>query len=244
MLRSVILHDVSMDRIAAMERWYWRDHSPEIVRRYGPWSARHDSYLPVTAPAEALRFGLYNWRFTEGYWRELPRPGPAGALVFTPPPVWPRVAVCFTPWQPTEDFRGSELAGGERAILRWVLLHRYPADMAPEVADQWFVAVHVPELLRHPGAWRCFSYRTLPIGRGCLEPGPPPVGRRPGMRCWDGIGFRNCGSRRSRIGGNLWPARSGAAPRRHGRSTASFRILLPAGSWSARSCWSGRPTSS
>ena len=40
MLRSFALHDVPVNHIAELERWYYRDHAPEIVRRYGPWLAR------------------------------------------------------------------------------------------------------------------------------------------------------------------------------------------------------------
>lgn len=40
-----------------MERWYHRDHSAEIARRYGPWLARHESYLPVDAPVDARECG-------------------------------------------------------------------------------------------------------------------------------------------------------------------------------------------
>lgn len=81
MLKSIVVHDIPMSRIAAMERWYWRDHAPEINRRFGPWLARHESFLPVDAPVEARSFGFFNWRVTEGYWRELPLPAPAA--------IWP-----------------------------------------------------------------------------------------------------------------------------------------------------------
>ncbi len=144
-----------------MERWYWRDHSPEIVRRYGMFSARHDSYLPVTPPVDARRFGHFNWRFTEGFWRTLPAPGAAGALSFTVPPVFPRVAVCFTPWQATDDICGSETQGCARPILRWVLMHRYPSGVDVEQADGWFRDTHLPELRDRTRLWRLFSTRTL-----------------------------------------------------------------------------------
>ena len=42
MICSIVLHDIDISQIAAMERWYWRDHSPEIARRFRPWAARHD----------------------------------------------------------------------------------------------------------------------------------------------------------------------------------------------------------
>jgi hypothetical protein len=66
MLQSVVMHDIPMNRVAAMERWYWREHAPEINRRFGPWLARHESYLPVDAPADARVYGYHHWRVTEG----------------------------------------------------------------------------------------------------------------------------------------------------------------------------------
>ena len=55
MLRSFALHDIPVNHIAALERWYYRDHAPEIVRRYGPWLARFECYLPVPAPGGRRR---------------------------------------------------------------------------------------------------------------------------------------------------------------------------------------------
>ena len=72
MIRTFALHDVPVTNIAAMERWYYRDHAPEIVRRYGPWMARFECYIPVPAPADACTYGFYNWRLTEGWWRDFP----------------------------------------------------------------------------------------------------------------------------------------------------------------------------
>ncbi len=118
MFKSIVLHDIPLDHIAAMERWYYQDHSPEIVGRYGPWTAWHDSYVPVAAPDEAKQFGYFNWRLTMGWWREMPKPGAQGALAFTVPPVSPKVATCFIPWQPTEDFCGANIQPHERQALR------------------------------------------------------------------------------------------------------------------------------
>jgi len=164
MIRSIVVHDIPMSRIAAMERWYYRDHAPEIVRRYGPWLTRHDSYLPVDAPAEARAFGFYNWRVTDGWWREVPEPGPKGAMAFTVPPVWPEVATCFIPAQPDHDFLGSDSQPHERQVLRWFCLISYPEGVGREEGDRWFVKVHAPEVMRQPGLYRFFSH-------GAIEPG-------------------------------------------------------------------------
>jgi len=161
MIKSIVVHDIPLDSIPAMERWYHRDHSPEIARRYGPWLARHESYVPLPAPDDARAYGFYNWRVTECYWREVPEPGPRGTLSYTPPPVWPVVAACFVPPQPTEDFLGSDYLPAEKVGLRWYLLLRYPEGVSNEEGERWFRGVHAPEVMRQPGLYRFFSYRTV-----------------------------------------------------------------------------------
>jgi hypothetical protein len=187
MLKSVVMHDIPMDHVAAMERWYCRDHAPEINRRFGPWLQRHDSWLPVDAPPEARRFGYFNWRVTEGWWRELPQPGPQGNLAFTMPPRLPKVATGFFPVQPTEDFLGGAVQPHEKSVLRWYVLLRYPAGLAKEEGERWFLDVHAPEVMRQPGLFRFFSFRAasahIPL------PGEWPPGGRPApesvLHSWD-----------------------------------------------------------
>ena len=177
MLKSVVVHDIPMDRVAAMERWYWRDHAPEVNRRFGPWLARHESFLPVDAPADARAYGYCNWRVTEGVWREMPLPGPRANLGFTRPPVWPRVATGFFAAQPTEDFHGGQLQPFERPVLRWYCLHRYPEGVSERDGESWFLEVHAKELARAGGPYRAFSTRAhrepLPL------PGEWPQGFAP-----------------------------------------------------------------
>ena len=122
MLKSIVVHDIDMNHIAAMERWYFREHSAEIARRYAPWLTRHESYIPVPVMAEACAYGFYNWRVTEAWWREIPQIGPKGTFSFTVPPVWPTVATCFIPVQPSEDYMGSEFQPFEKNVLRWYIL--------------------------------------------------------------------------------------------------------------------------
>ena len=160
MLKSVVVHDIPMSQVAAMERWYWRDHGPEINRRFGPWLVRHESFLPVDAPADAREYGYFNWRVTEGFWREMPLPGPRGNLAFTCPPVWPRVATGFFAAQPTEDFLGGTLQPHERQVLRWYCLHRYPDGVSESEGERWFLETLAPQLQRAGGPYRAFSTRA------------------------------------------------------------------------------------
>jgi len=177
MLKSVVVHDIPITQIAAMERWYYREHGPEIARRFGPWLNRHESYLPVDAPAAARRYGFFNWRVTEGYWRELPLPGPRGNLAFTVPPVWPRVATGFFAAQPTEDFCGGTLQPQERAVLRWYCLTRYPSGVELAAGERWFLEVHARELARLGNPYRAFSTRAH--GEAVSLPGEWPAAAIP-----------------------------------------------------------------
>ena len=177
MLKSVVVHDIPMNHVAAMERWYWREHAPEINRRFGPWLVRHESFVPVDAPQDVRTYGHYNWRVTEGYWREMPAPGACGNLAFTVPPVWPRVSTGFFAAQPTEDFCGGGIQPGERQVLRWYCLSRYPDNVRESDGEAWFLGTHAEELVRAGGPYRIFSSRAhkepVPL------PGEWPTGRMP-----------------------------------------------------------------
>jgi hypothetical protein len=161
MLKSIVMMDLPIDEIASMERWYYRDHSSEIARRYGPWLQRHESYVALPAPPDAREYGFYNWRVTECHWREVPLPGPKGAYCYTPAPVWNPVAACAVPAQPTEDFFGWDGFATDRACIRWYMLFRYPRGVRLADAEDWYVNVHAPEVVKQPGLRRFFSFRAL-----------------------------------------------------------------------------------
>ncbi len=160
MIRSIIYHDIPISDIASMERWHPL-HVGEIIRRFGPWIERYDSYLPVAAPAYAQSYGFHNWRLTDGWWREFPEPGPRGNLSFTLPPVWSKVAISFIPTQATVDFMGSELQPHERNVLRWVIMFRFPDGVDKKEGEDWFLNVHAKEVMQQTGLYRFFGYRTI-----------------------------------------------------------------------------------
>jgi len=179
MIKSIVVHDIPLDAYPAMERWYHRDHSAEIARRYGPWLERHESYLPVPVPAPAGAYGVFDWRVTECWWRELPMTGAHGALSYTPPPVWPLVATCFVPAQPTHDFAGGDRLPASGPCLRWYVLFRYPLGVTAEHGAEWFVKTHAPEVARQPGLRRFFAYEVIkePLrlpGEWAPGQAPPP----------------------------------------------------------------------
>lgn len=178
-VKSVVMHDIPMDRIAAMERWYFREHAAEIAWRYRPWMEKHDSYMPVDAPQEARVLGHYNWRVTECFWREIPLAGPRGHFAFTVPPVWPLVATSFFPAQPTHDFMGGSIQPHEKQALRWYVLFKFPDGVSKEDGDAWFLDVHAKELMKQPGLYRLFA--TKAVREHFPLPGEWPDGKRPPM---------------------------------------------------------------
>ena len=132
MLKSIVMMDLPIDDIAPMERWYYEAHSSEISRRYGPFLQRHESYVALDAPEDARRFGFYNWRVTETYWREMPEAGARGAYCFTPAPVWNPVATCTVKAQPDNDFFGWDGFSTDGASIRWYILLAVPPRGAPQ----------------------------------------------------------------------------------------------------------------
>ena len=80
MIKRVVLHDLDYNWLAPCKEWYYKAHAPQIVRRYGPWLARFESFRPAPFPAGARgeEHGYTNWLCTVGCWRKLPgrwRPG-------------------------------------------------------------------------------------------------------------------------------------------------------------------------
>jgi hypothetical protein len=162
MIRSIVMHAIDSSNIAPMERWYYKQHSAEIARRYGTWIQRHESWMPVHAPLDAQEYGWFNWRFTQIYWRELPESGAKGEYAFTPPKHWlKRVVSSFIPAQCNNDFKGDQLLSEEKDVLRWVQFIRYPDGVDKKSADDWYINTFAKEACQHDKLYRFFSSRTL-----------------------------------------------------------------------------------
>lgn len=163
MFRTVVFHDIPISDIASMERWYYSIHGPELVRRYGPWMQRFECFMPVNGfSVEREAFGLYNWRVTDGWWREAPPAGPEGTMALTSPPVFlTHHASCLIPPFPTEDFMGMDYQPHEKSVLRWRILFKYPDGVAKDEGEEWFLRTHVPETMKQSGLFRYFSYKAI-----------------------------------------------------------------------------------
>ena len=161
MIRTMVMHQIDMNNIAMMERWYYKLHGPEIARRYGPWLQRLESWRPVEIPEYAKGFGHRNWLFAQAYWREFPESGPRGELSFSSPKAGAYAYSCFVPPQATEDFKGHQFSPEEKEVLRWVQFIRYPKDVDKAAADEWYVSTCAKEACAQPGMYRFFSFKTI-----------------------------------------------------------------------------------
>jgi len=47
------------------ERWYFRYHSKEVVRFFGPWLRRYETFNAYDPPQEARQLGAVGGRMTE-----------------------------------------------------------------------------------------------------------------------------------------------------------------------------------
>lgn len=152
------------------DRYYFRYHSKEVVRAFGPWLRRYETYRAYDAPAEAgERLGVRRGRMTELWYASVEDFIEAKPLqrAYTPPPGgWDAFfgtdgAVTIVPAMPTEDFLGKEPAPEERPFIRWYQAIAYPEGVSVDEADRWYVEVHGKEAARQPGLLRFVSHRAL-----------------------------------------------------------------------------------
>jgi len=154
-----------------MERWYFRFHSKECLRFFGPWLRRYETYRAYNAPPEADdRFGVRRGRMTE-LWhnsvadfleanpnnRPYTSPAAASAPVAQPKPT----AITIVPAMPTEDFLGKEPTPEQVHILRWYQVLKYPDGVSFEDGEKWYLEVHSQEAKEQPGLLRYVSHRIM-----------------------------------------------------------------------------------
>lgn len=163
MYKSFAMHSLDFNIFPSSERWYWREHGPEIARRYGPWITRCESWLPPHQPEGAEALGFMNWRSTVCHWREIPKAGHQGDLAFSSPIKMARVCSALMPPQPTEDFLGGDQRSGEKSVLRFVHFLRYPNGVDKEEADRFYVETFAQEAKNQKHLHRFFSTRTASL---------------------------------------------------------------------------------
>lgn len=185
MIRTMALHTVNMNKIAACERWYWDKHGAQLYRRYEPWLTRFESFRAIALNDDMIRsaceqsggrvnvteiesaneltkrFGITNWMATSGYWREVPDIGAKGEMTLSSPPEHAYSYGITVPPQCTEDYKGSEWAPEEKTPIRWVQLLRWPEGVTKETGDDWYNNIFAPFVCKQAEVFRFFSFRSL-----------------------------------------------------------------------------------
>jgi len=165
------------------DRYYLRNHGPDVVRLSGPWLRGYYSYRAYDPPQEAVdRFGGQGGRYTELWFTSLEewstRPDLYAA---SPPPMkeWAgkmnekgRQALTMVPGTPTEEFLNKGVDPEETTVLRWVCAITYPNNVPLEEAEKWYKEVHAKETLQQPGLLRFVSFRSI-HEKGTPAGGPP-----------------------------------------------------------------------
>ena len=188
-IRSYLILNLGrMNDLPLMERWLLKDHASDTLSQLDPILERYVSYRAVPSPEGAEVFAPYNWRMTEHWWRQSPftsgllhhgesiserwpkdytqilglpkgearSAGWSGSPTGLHPPVF-----AFVPPRPTQDFKGQGLTLDDGTNLRWVTAHRYPAGVAFEQGEEWYLNVHAKEVCQQPGLKRYFSFSVI-----------------------------------------------------------------------------------
>ncbi len=170
--KSYVIHNLrDWNDMPAVERWFWRYHAQEVMRK--PEVARYVNFRAVPAPPGAEAYGYYNYHVHEATVLIVPSSGgtfETGSLSKTPEPAPMDVAACIVPAAPTEDFLGSDWTMYEKTILRWLILFKYPDGVSVDEGERWFLDVHAREVMRQPGLTRFFSYKA--VEGGFPQPAP------------------------------------------------------------------------
>lgn len=153
-----------------LDRWYFRFHSKECLRFFGPWLRRYETFRSCDAPPEADPFGVRQGRVTELWYNSVEDfiESHPSEFPFTPlaPPATPSqrplkpTAITMVPAMPTEDFLGKEPNPEEGPILRWYQLIEYPAGVSVADGEKWYLETHSQEAKKQPGLLKYVSHRV------------------------------------------------------------------------------------
>lgn len=173
MEKMIIFHRLTNENFRPiMERWFRKEHAPDVLVQT-PWTLRYLLYRACPPPPGAHEmFGTYDYRIHESWAPNIrERRGTKGLLGMAPDPVPTAIQaqIVYVPAEPTEDFLGQDIQLEEHSILRWVTAFHYPEGADKKACDDWYLNVHVPEVMKQPGLIRFFSHKCVAF-EGSLLP--------------------------------------------------------------------------
>ncbi|MBI2829655.1 MAG: hypothetical protein HYX81_00685 [Chloroflexi bacterium] len=155
------------------ERWYVRFHTQEVLRNWGPWMARYETYRTFEPPVESKRFGAVGAFYTEHWWRSIedydearacsnPTTPVTASLTEPPLPATPLVQV-MTPARPTENFLDKKPpAPEEMPIIRWLRAFKYPEGVSAQEGDKWYLQTYSQQVKQQAGLLKYVCYTCVP----------------------------------------------------------------------------------
>jgi len=150
------------------DRWYFRYHSKECIRFFGPWLRRYESYRAYPFLREAEPWHPLGGRLTELWWdsvesfqESMPFSWPFTPSAFTKASNAPQGSGVVVPAMPTEDFLGKNPLPEAQTILRWVWAFGYPEGVDEAEGEKWYLETHAKETCRQEGLLRFVSHRAV-----------------------------------------------------------------------------------
>lgn len=169
-IQAFMFNTTSLMAVARMERWYRRHHTPEAMRKLGPWLRRYESWRTIGAEDDLTSIGFYNYRWTELWYDRWELHGPPTGLTWyknqdkdTDAPTddayqsnWAGcldgphpVSQVFLPGIPDIEIDNHPPPTEPPPSIRWVGLIRFPEDRT--AGDKWFIDEVIPGLSKIPG---------------------------------------------------------------------------------------------
>jgi hypothetical protein len=153
---------------AALDRWYRTTHSREALLFVGPWLRRYWAYRGFDTPTETDVLGASRYRLTEMWYAnvaEMEEAQRAWYQLSPPPrlladPARRRIAQIYVPAIPEERYKdGWPREAAE--YFRWVFFMGYPAGVAADEVEAWFVERFAPSLAGRPEVRRFVAGKSV-----------------------------------------------------------------------------------
>lgn len=173
-MRGFVIHHLNeWNNLPVMERWFHREHAPD-VKHQTPWLKQYHMYRAVNpAPEGAENFCFMNYRVHETVLDGMP-PSMNGlpSMRFEPVENAMNVAMYYVPILPDRDLWGAQRTPYSSPFIRWVTVFKYPEGVDKKEAEDWYFNVHCPEVIKKSEKLvRYFSYNVYPSMMNAAEMG-------------------------------------------------------------------------